>query len=174
MALSRQKKVSIVEGIISHLEAAKMTVLVDYRGATVAQMESLRQAAVEATTTVRVVKNRLFLQAISQIDRFSDLDDIDLDGMRLCLFSDNDEVDGARLVRGFVKKTQAPLKMVVAINSQGDVLAADTLQKLASLPTQPIMLASVISSLQQPLSSLTVRLNGVGQILAGLTVASQK
>ena len=59
MAISRDKKQSLVSEFATLLSDAKMTAFAKYEGLSVADLQELRRAAREQGVTIKVVKNRL-------------------------------------------------------------------------------------------------------------------
>ena len=66
MAITRDKKQSLVSELTELLSDAKMTVFAHYDGLTVADLQTLRRSAREQNITIKVVKNRLVRVAIEQ------------------------------------------------------------------------------------------------------------
>jgi large subunit ribosomal protein L10 len=68
MALTKDKKNQVVSDIAELLKSSKMTVVAKYEGTTVKALQTLRREAKQNGTTVKVVKNRLVIQALKSSD----------------------------------------------------------------------------------------------------------
>src|SRR5580704_10143178 len=101
MALSRDKKNQVVAEVAELLSEAKLTVVANYPGTSVKAMQQLRRQARENGTSVRVIKNRLFKQALATNDKFKDLDTSLLKGQLLYAFNSSDEVAPAQSLANF-------------------------------------------------------------------------
>src|SRR5437868_4017507 len=103
MALSKDKKTEVVAEISQRLNDSKLTVVAKYSGTSVKSMQQLRREASESQTTVSVAKNRLVKIALSQTDRFKDLDSSILNGQLMYAFNSEDEVAPAQILAKFAK-----------------------------------------------------------------------
>ncbi|HPW48262.1 MAG TPA: 50S ribosomal protein L10, partial [Candidatus Saccharibacteria bacterium] len=74
MALSKEQKEKVVTETTQLLESSKMTVLAQYSGIPVKSMQVLRKTARDNQTVVKVIKNRLVLQALNQVDKLKNVD----------------------------------------------------------------------------------------------------
>ena len=83
MAISKDKKQTLVADLTALLSDAKTTVYARYQGLTVAELEELRKAAREAGVQIKVVKNRLVRVAFGQIAVYKDTDTTGLTGQLL-------------------------------------------------------------------------------------------
>lgn len=164
MALTKDKKSSVIDDITSLLSTSKMTVVVAYQGTPVKALQELRRQGAENGTVLKVAKNRLVRRAVSNVDGIKDVDTSSLEGMLLYAFNDEDEVAPARAVADFAKQ-QKTLEFVGAISAEGKLLTADEVKALADLPSKPELIASVLATLQSPLDNT---LNGLSGNLHGL------
>src|SRR6266496_4888587 len=96
MAISRDKKQTLVSELGGLLGSAKMTTYAAYEGLSVADLQELRRAAREANVTVKVVKNRLVRVALEQSETLKNVDTSTLKGQLLYAMSDSDEVAPAQ------------------------------------------------------------------------------
>ena len=74
MAISRDKKQTLVAELTELLKDAKGTAFARYQTLTVADLQELRKAAREAGVTIKVVKNRLVRVALQEIDTYKETD----------------------------------------------------------------------------------------------------
>lgn len=159
MALTKSQKNDIVEQITDLLKQSKMTVVANYQGTTVKSLQQLRKDAQENGTKVKVVKNRLVIQAMKSVDSFKETDTSNLEGMLLYAFNDEDEVSAAQVLNTFAKKNPS-LQFVGGISANGDFVSSNDVKALAGLPSKNQMLAGLVYTLNGPINSITNSLNG--------------
>ena len=159
MALSRQKKEETVQDVSELLSRSKLTVFAHYQGTPVQAMQELRAQSKDSGTTVRVIKNRLFKQALGLSDKLKGVDTESLKGQLLYAFNESDEVAPAQNLAAF-QKTNPQIEFVGALTADGQLLAADDVKALASLPTKDQLRAQLIATISSPFS-------GFANVLAG-------
>ena len=152
MALTREKKESVIGELEKLLSDSKLTVVAKYQGTPVKAMQQLRTSAATDGTTIHVVKNRLFKKALGSSDILKDIDTSDLRGQLLYAFNKEDEVAPARNLADFAK-TNPQIEFVAAITSDGQLLGANLVKDLASLPTKDVLRAQLISVISAPVNS---------------------
>lgn len=159
MALSKQKKAEVVSQVSQLLEQSKMTVFAKYAGTSVKSMQQLRTDSRSNGTVVKVVKNRLFKQAIADNNKLKDLDVSGLHGQLLYAFNAEDEVAPAQNLAVFAK-LEPQIEFVGGINGEGQLLSADDIKALASLPAKQQLRAQLVGTINAPIS-------GFVNVLAG-------
>jgi large subunit ribosomal protein L10 len=151
MAISRQTKEAQVSELAELLGSAKLTVMAQYQGLTVKELQSLRRAAREGGVVIKVVKNRLVRVALGQTDNLKDADTSMLTGQLLYAMSREDEVAPAQVLAKFAKEHEA-LKPIGAFDAAGAVMAEADVKALASLPTKDQLRGMLVGTLAAPLS----------------------
>ncbi len=159
MALTKEKKHAVVDEVSNLLNTSKMTVVATYQGTPVKAMQTLRRDSKSSGTTVKVIKNRLVIQALKQSETFKDVDTSVLNGMLLYAFNSEDEVAPAQALAAFAK-AQPSLEFVGAITADGNLLNAEDVKALASLPTKEQLRGQVVGILAAPLSGFVNVLSG--------------
>lgn len=159
MAISRDKKNTLVAELSETLATSKMTVFAQYQGLTVADVQELRRAAREAGVVIKVVKNRLVRVAMSSIDTYKDTDTTPLKGQLLYAISDSDEVAPAQILDKFAK-THPALEFVGAFSAEGATLSAAEVKALAGLPSKNQLIGEVVAQLLSPVHDITNALSG--------------
>ncbi len=168
MALTKDQKKSVVSDVEALLNDTKMTVVAKYQGLDVKMLQQLRKNAKENGTTVKIIKNRLFNQAIKKNDKLKKVDTGFIEGMLLYGFNNQDEIGAAQVINRFSKTNQA-LTFVGAINESGEFIDADTLKTMANLPSKNELLAGVIIILNSPISKVNnIITGGLSNILKSL------
>ena len=159
MALTKQKKDSVVAEVAALLAGSKMTVVAQYQGTTVKAIQALRKDAKVNGTKVSVVKNRLVIKAIEATVSIKDVDTSALKGQLLYAFNANDEVAPASALAAFAK-TNPSIQFVGAITAEGKFISADEVKALAALPSKNDLIAQVIATLLSPIHDVTNALSG--------------
>jgi large subunit ribosomal protein L10 len=159
VALTKQKKIQVVEEISKILEESKIIVLSSYGGTTVKDLQQLRRQAKDNQTAVKVIKNRLFKKALGNNSKFKDLDSSVVEGQLIYAFSEADELAPAQSLAAFAK-TQPQIKFVAAYTADGQLLLADDIQQLADLPTRQQLLGQLTALTASPLSGMASVLSG--------------
>jgi large subunit ribosomal protein L10 len=159
MALTKDKKQEVVQEVIDLLSKSKMTVVAKYEGTGVKALQGLRRDAKQGGTTVKVVKNRLVIQALKGSDKLKGVDTTPFQGMLLYAFNGEDEVAPAQSLNNFAKQNPS-LQFVGAINAEGEFLDADSVKALAVLPSKDQLIAQVIATLLSPVHDITNALSG--------------
>ena len=167
MAITRAHKEGIIAQLKELFQDSKLTLVAEYQGVSVAQFQNLRAQAGRDEIIIKVVKNRLVRQALADLKIESG--DFELRGMLVYIFSPKDEVQGARILHSFIRKSKAPMRFVGGIAANGTWVSKEEMSRLALLGSKQELLAEIILRLQSPLSSLRNRLTeGLPTMIASL------
>lgn len=168
MAITKDKKKTLVADLTELLESSKMTVYAQYQGLTVAELQELRKAARENGVKIKVVKNRLVRVAMGEIAVYKDTDTTGLTGQLLYAISDSDEVAPAKVLANFAKEHEA-LQIVGGFSDLGANVSTDEVKALASLPSKNELIAQVVAQLLSPVTdSISGLSGGLPGIISGL------
>lgn len=159
MALTKEKKQEVIDSVAQLLSTSKMTVVAQYQGTSVKQIQDLRRSAKENATVVKVVKNRLVIQALKSNELFNNADTSQLTSQLLYAFNADDEVAPAQSLANFAKKNPS-IKFVGAFTSEGNFISAEEVAALAKLPSKPQLIAGIINTLQSPVNGVMSGLKG--------------
>lgn len=165
MAITRDKKESLVAELAELFADAKGTVGATYTGLGVKEMQELRKAARQQGVTIKVVKNRLVRVALSQDKKFKDADTSLLSGQLVYAFSSEDEIAPAQVLAKFAKNHSA-LQLVAGFDGEGNSLDTATVKALADLPTKDQLQGQLVSVLAAPLTQFLGVTNGTQRGLA--------
>lgn len=168
MAISKDKKSTLVADLTNLLSDAKATVFARYQGLTVAELQELRAAARENGVKIKVVKNRLVRVAMNEIAVYKDTDTTGLTGQLLYAVSDSDEIMPAKVLANFAKTHEA-LQLQGGFSDLGAALSADEVKTLAQMPTKNEMIAQVVATLLSPMNDvISATANSLSGIISGL------
>lgn len=150
MTLRLDDKKAIVADVRDKATQALALVVTEYRGLTVEQMTKLRAQARSAGVYLRVVRNTLARRAVegTAFDCIKEA----LTGPLLLAFSQQEASAAARLIRDFAKEYQN--LVVRALAFDGQLMAANDLNKMASLPTRNEALSLLMSVMKAPITKL--------------------
>jgi len=159
MAITRDKKNTLVAELAELFAESKATAGAAYAGITVAEMQELRRKARENNVTIKVVKNRLVRVALAQNDVFKKADTSLLQGQIVYAFSAEDEVAPAQTLAAFAK-THPKLQLVAGFGGDGTSHDTATVVALANLPTKDQLRGQVVSVIAAPLTQFLGVANG--------------
>lgn len=159
MALTKDKKQSVIDEVNSLLGASKLTVAAAYQGTGVKALQQLRKEAKQSGTTVKVIKNRLVIKSLESNDKLKSADVSALKGQLLYAFNAEDEVAPAQALAAFAKKNPS-LQFVGAITEDGQFIGAEDVKALAALPSKEQLRAQLVGIIAAPLSGFINVLNG--------------
>lgn len=157
MAISKDKKTTLVADLTELLSNSKMVVYAKYEGLTVAELQELRKMAREANIKIKVVKNRLVKVAMKEIAAYKDTDASGLTGQLLYALGTDEDFDAAKVLTKFAK-THAKMELVGGFNGEGAALSKEEVTTLGSLPTKNELIAQVVDTL----------LSGINGVVSGL------
>lgn len=158
-AIMNAKK-QIVSDYAEKIGKSKSFVLIDYRGLTVAEDTALRVALRKENVEYKVVKNRLILRAIEQAG-IKGIDSSVFEGPTAIAISYEDAVAPAKVLTDNAKKTKkTALKGGVV---EGKVLTVDEIEKVATIPAKPVLVAQLLGMMQSPVRSLAVVLSEIAK-----------
>jgi large subunit ribosomal protein L10 len=159
MAITRDKKNTLVAELAELFTDAKGTVGAAYTGLTVGDMQELRALARENNVVIKVVKNRLVRVALASSDKFKNADSSLLTGQLVYAFSNEDEVAPAQTLAKFAK-AHPELQLVAGFDGSGASLDTATVKALAELPTKEQLRGQVVSVIAAPLTQFLGVANG--------------
>ena len=157
MALKLEQKQQIVAEVNEAAASALSAVVADYRGLTVAEMTEMRVKARESGVYLRVVRNTLAKRAVEGTD-YACLDETFV-GPTLVAFSQEDPGSAARLIKDYAKEHEA--LEVKALSIGGELIAADQIDRVATLPTLDEARAMLLSVMLAPVTKLARTMNEV-------------
>lgn len=151
-----QQKVDAVAHLTEQMQSAKAVVFTDYRGLTVAQVETLRGELAKHNAVLEVTKNSLLDIATKQADRQVDTEV--LQGPTATLFAFGDEVAPLKALVDFAKEAELP--KVKAGFLGASALSAAQVNALAALPSREVLIAQTVGTIKAPLTGLVNVLQG--------------
>jgi large subunit ribosomal protein L10 len=149
-------KAKIQEGLHAKMQSAKSVIFVDFRGVSVADDTRLRRAMRESGVYYAVVKNTLAQRAVTQLG-WQGLEGM-FHGPTAMAVSETDPVSAAKVLATLAREIPA-LKAKGGVLEGGEVLDAEAVAYLGTLPSKEELIARVCGTLNSPITSLVTVLN---------------
>ncbi|BCD61455.1 MULTISPECIES: 50S ribosomal protein L10 [Nitratiruptor] len=146
--MTRSQKEEVVSYLTEEFKNAAAIVDCDYKGMSVAELESLRRAAKEKGLKVRVVKNTLAMIALKN----NGVEDFVLKETNVLVWGD-DLVDLAKTVTDFAKEHKENFKIKQGY-FEGEVADASKIEAYSKLPSKEELLGMLLSVWTAPLRNL--------------------
>lgn len=151
-----QSKQQVVEEITNKFKNSASTVVVEYRGLTVAEVTELRRNLRAENCELVVYKNTLVQRAVDALG-YNELDE-SLSGPNAIAFSD-DAVAPSRILAKFAKKhDKLVLKAGIVDNK---VVGVDEIKQLSTLPNKDGMISMLLGCLQSPIRSFAATVKAI-------------
>lgn len=151
-----------VRETVDDLKSSNAVWVVDYRGLSVQQTETLRRSIRESGASMKVLKNTLTKRALDEAG-MPTLDDI-LNGPSAFIFAEGDASASAKVLRDFAKDNdQLEIKGGIM---EGREVTSDDVMAIADLPTRDELLSMLLRTMQGPATGLVRVLNGPAESLA--------
>ncbi len=165
MNKNHEVKAQLVADIVEKLNGAQSVVICSYSGLTVEQVTALRKQCREQDVHYCVLKNRLFARALKELN-IEGLDDL-LEGPNAFVFGMKDAVAAPKVVNEFIEKNK-----LESLQIRGGLLGTEavdvkTIKSLAALPSREVLLAKLLGSLNNPISSFVRVVEAVRKQKAG-------
>jgi len=159
MSSAIETKQLIVDEISNKLRTSVSTIVVDYRGLSVAEVTELRKQLREAGIEFKVYKNTMTRRAADAAE-LSGLNEA-LTGPNAIAFSNEDVVAPAKILNDFAKKHEA-LELKAGV-IEGNVATVEEIKALAELPSREGLLSMLLSVLQAPIRNLALVTKAVAE-----------
>ncbi|WP_407271457.1 50S ribosomal protein L10 [Radiobacillus sp. PE A8.2] len=159
MSKVMEKKKQLVTEIADKFRDSKSTILVDYRGLSVAEVTELRTQLREAGVDFKVYKNTMSRRAAEQVE-LAELNET-LVGPTAIAFSNDDVIAPAKILNKFAKDHNA-LEIKGGV-IEGKVVSLDQIKELADLPNYEGLLSMLLSVLQAPIRNFAYATKAIAE-----------
>ncbi len=156
-----ESKKQIVAALTETLKGAAAGVLVDYKGINVADDTKLRKELREAGVEYSVVKNTMLRFAAKEAG-LEGWDEV-LNGTTALAVSKEDPIIAAKIIAKYVDVVQGDAFKIKSGFMDGKVVDADTVNALAKIPTKEVLIATMLSSLNAPISKFAVVIDQIAK-----------
>jgi large subunit ribosomal protein L10 len=151
-----------VDDIKEVVAKAKVAIVSDYRGLSVAEITELRRRLQKEEGDYTVVKNTLAKIAIKDTP-FEGLEEF-LKGPSAIAFGFGDEVAPAKVILKYLKEAKKANEVKGGV-LDGKIITADDVKQISNLPSKQELIAKIMGSLSSPAQGLTNTVNGVARAL---------
>jgi large subunit ribosomal protein L10 len=147
LSLNRNEKAAVVADVTTQVARSQTLALAEYRGLTVAHLDTLRRQARDKGVYLHVLKNTLARRAVTGTP--FEVAQANMVGPLIYGFSE-DAVAAAKVMADFAKSND---KLVVKGGAYaGKALDANGVKALAAIPTKEVLLAQLLGLMQSPIS----------------------
>ena len=152
-----EQKESLVNEVSEEMKNSASTVVVEYRGLSVAKITELRRELRKQDATLKVYKNSIISRAAEKVG-YSELDN-ELTGPNAIVFSKTDSTGAAKLLTKYARRND---ELVVKGGIvEGKYVNAKEMKVVATLPNKEGMLSMLLSCLQSPIRSFACAVKAV-------------
>lgn len=170
---TRQMKETLVSELVEKIKSSKAVVYANYKGVTVKDLTGMRKELAKSGSSWQVMKKTLLNIALKEAGVEGKVRE--LPGQIGVAFS-ADEVAAAKALADFVKANKGTTFSIEGGALGEKMLSVDEVKALAKLPSQDELRATLIGTLQAPISgfvrTLSGNLSGLVRVLN--TVAENK
>ena len=158
MALSREKKESIVQELKDELKSSPSVVLSNYHGINVQSMTGLRDSLREEDIKFKIYKNTLFRIAAKE----AGLEGLasTISGSTAVAFAREETLLPVKILNKYSLDNKDQLKLIAAL-LEGKIFFGEQLVRIASLPDREELLAKMLGNLQSPINSTVYTLKSL-------------
>jgi large subunit ribosomal protein L10 len=162
LSLNRNEKAAVVADVTAQAAKSQTLALAEYRGLTVAQLDTLRRQARDKGVYLHVLKNTLARRAVQGTP--FEVAGERMVGPLIYGFSE-DAVAAAKVIADFAKGND---KLVIKGGAFGGrVLDADGVKSLAAIPSREVLLAQIAGLLKSPIQRIAGVLAAVAEKKGG-------
>ena len=174
--MTKQDKEQEVLELQEKLDKASSIYFTDFTGLTVEETNEFRNDLYNAKIDYKVFKNTLIKKALdggkNEFSKQGEILTNHLKGPTGVIFAYDDPVSPAKIIKKFFDKSQKPkLKVAIVENVSYE---SSKLNTLASFPTKPEIIASIVGSLHAPISGIVNLINAVLRDLASVIEEAAK
>jgi len=147
-----------IEDIKESISKAKVAIVSDYRGLSVADITNLRRKLQKEEGDYTVVKNTLAKIAIKDT-QFEGLEEF-LKGPSAIAFGFGDEIAPAKVILQYLKEAKKTNEVRGGV-LDGKVISANDVKAISNLPSKQELIAKIMGSLNSPASGIANTLSAV-------------
>ena len=150
-----EKKGETISELEERIGSATLTILADYRGLKVSDLQGLRALLRNVGAEFRIAKNTL--TRIAANNRGISSLDATLEGPTALVFTGEDIVGPSKVINDFARISRI-LKVKGAL-LQGKAVGAGDVEALATMPPKEVLIATIVGALDSPVTNLVFALD---------------
>ncbi len=159
MAITKDKKVSIVAGFADMLKDAQSVAFVQFKGLTVKEAIALRRALRAEGVTYKVGKKTLLKRVLSDLGVTGEMPALEGE---IAVAASTDLLAPARIVYEFQKTHKDMVNLVGGI-FEGAYKDQSSMMMIATIPPREVLLSQIAYLLKSPLQRLAIAVNEVAK-----------
>jgi large subunit ribosomal protein L10 len=159
MAITKEKKVEIVDKLTQAFKKAGSLVFVNFKGLSVADATSMRQALKQEGVSYSVAKKTLTKRALEEEKFEGTLPELPGE---LSIAWGEDQVAPARSIQNFVKKFPEKLRILGGVFEKR-FMSASEMQEIANIPTIEVLHGKFVNIINSPIQRWVIALNQVAE-----------
>lgn len=159
MAITKDKKVSIVAGFADMLKDAQSVAFVQFKGLTVKEAIALRRALRAEGVTYKVGKKTLLKRVLSDLGVTGEMPALEGE---IAVAASTDLLAPARIVYEFQKTHKDMVNLVGGI-FEGAYKDQASMMMIATIPPREVLLSQIAYLLKSPLQRLAIAVNEVAK-----------
>ncbi len=163
--VTKNKKREIVAELVELLNKTNGFYFIDFKGMSVKRLHEVRNEMKKKNVGLRVAKNTLIKHAFNQAENVS-MPVEDFTGPTALVLGYDDPLAPAKVLKEIIDKHKMPTFKGAII--EGQYFDGTTLKQLAAMPSKPEIIASILGSLNAPISGIVGSINAVMRDLAGI------
>ena len=156
--MPKKENIDAVASIKEIFETNEGLIFTDHSGLRAQDAVNVRDKLVEADSYLKIIKNTLALIAAKEVFLDIDLEGI-LSGPTSIVVAGKDFANTARIVKEFSNELKA-LNIKAGI-LENKLIDADSIKKIAGLPSREVLLVQLVTAVQAPISGLVNTLSGL-------------
>jgi large subunit ribosomal protein L10 len=163
LSLNRNEKADVVTGVSAQAARSQTLALAEYRGLTVAHLDTLRRQARDKGVYLHVLKNTLARRAVAGTG--FEVAQGHMVGPLIYGFSE-DAVAAAKVMTDFAKTND---KLVITGGAfAGKVLDANGVKALAAIPSREVLISQIAGLLKSPIQRMAAVLSALVEKRGGV------
>jgi large subunit ribosomal protein L10 len=159
MAVTKQKKVEILDKVNTALDGAQSVVFVNFKGLPVDETQAMRSKLRESGVSYAVAKKTLIKRALA--DKGYEGEQPSFDG-ELALAWGDDLVAPAREVQEYVKSTKDKVAILGGV-FEGRYMSAGEMTEIASIPGERELRGMFVNVINSPIQGFAVVLSRIAE-----------
>lgn len=172
MTAVRERKQQVVKDLHKKFSEAKVAILMEFSGLSVADMTELRRKLRKQKGELKVVKNSLARRAVEGT-ALSEAADA-FKGPIAVTFGFEEPVGPAKVIKEFTDEVKGKAKIKVGI-VEGNFSDEQAINRVAALPKKEVLLATLVNRMQSPITGLVCGLQAIiRQVVIVLAAVQEK
>jgi len=160
--MPKKDNIDAVASIKEIFKTNEGLIFTDHSGLKAQDAVNVRDKLIEADSYLKIIKNTLALIAAKEVFSDMELEEI-MTGPTSIVVAEKDMVSTAKVVNEFSRELKA-LNIKAGI-LENKLIDADSVKKIAGLPSREVLLVQLVTAVQAPLSGLVNTLSGLSRNL---------